>query len=66
MYSISIYIGGFVRWLLKGFRTSLKDEISGRLKASWGASYDFENYIIGLASVTIILLFILGVIWIFA
>ena len=65
MYSIAIYIGGFVRWLLKGFKTSLKDEMHGRLEPSWGASYDFENYIIGLASVTGLLFFVLGMIWVF-
>lgn len=42
------FLGGFVRWLLKGCRTKLKDEIEGNLEPKWLKSYDTENYIIGL------------------
>ncbi len=42
------WLGGFVRWLLKGCKTKLKDEVNGNLEASWGWTYDTENYIIGL------------------
>lgn len=48
-------IGGFVRWLLKGCKTSLQDEVEGNLDATWGGTYDTENYIIGVAAVVIIL-----------
>lgn len=41
-------IGGFVRWLLKGGKTSLKDEIE--------ETYDLKNYIIGLVSAFLIIL----------
>ncbi len=55
-------IGGFIRWLLKGCKTSLRDEVEGNLDGTWGGSYDVENYIIGLVTVVIIL----GVaIWLF-
>lgn len=47
-------LGGFVRWLLKRCRTRLKDEIEGNLDASWGGTYDTENYIIGVVTVVII------------
>lgn len=41
------YIGGFIRWLLKGCKTSLKDEVYGNYAAKWAGSYELENYIIG-------------------
>ena len=56
------WLGGFVRWLLKGCKTNLKDEIEGNLDATWGRSYDFENFIIGVVTVSVILALIL---WIF-
>ena len=49
------WIGGFVRWLLKGCKTSLRDEIEGNLDATWGGTYDFENFIIGIVFVAIVL-----------
>ncbi len=48
-------IGGFIRWLLKGCKTSLHDELEGNLDATWGGSYDFENYIVGLITSAIII-----------
>ena len=48
------WIGGFVRWLLKGCKTSLQDEVEGNLDATWGGSYNTENYIIGVVTVIII------------
>jgi hypothetical protein len=50
-----LLIGGFIRWLLKGCKTSLRDEIEGNLDATWGSTYDTENYIIGIITVVIIL-----------
>jgi hypothetical protein len=47
-------IGGFMRWLLKGCKTSLRDETEGNLDATWGGTYDTENYIIGIITVVII------------
>ncbi len=49
------WIGGFIRWLLKGCKTSLRDEVEGNLDATWGWSYDFENYIIGVITSVIII-----------
>ncbi|MDO5665164.1 MAG: hypothetical protein Q4G63_07910 [Bacteroidia bacterium] len=49
------WIGGFVRWLFKGCKTKLRDEIEGNLEPTWGGTYDFENYIIGLVTVVVIL-----------
>ncbi len=49
------WIGGFIRWLLKGCKTSLRDEVEGNLDATWGGSYDFENYIIGLVTSVILI-----------
>ncbi len=48
MIGLARWLGGFVRWLLKGCKTKLKDEVNGNLEASWGWTYDTENYIIGL------------------
>jgi len=48
------FIGGFIRWLFKGCKTRLRDEI-------WLAD-GLVNYIIGVVAVVIILGF---VIWLF-
>jgi hypothetical protein len=48
-----ILIGGFIRWLLKFCKTKLRDEIEGNLDATWGRTYDIENYIIGIITVVI-------------
>ncbi len=42
------FLGGFIRWLIKGCRTKLKDEVEGNLEPKWLKSYGTENYIIGL------------------
>lgn len=55
MYSAAIYLGGFLRWLAKGCKTNLKDELEGNLDPSWGGTYDFENFIIGVVFVAIVL-----------
>ena len=62
MIGIAIWIGGFVRWLLKGCKTKLQDEVEGSLEATWGGTYDRENYVIGFVTVAIILGII---IWLF-
>jgi hypothetical protein len=41
-------IGGFIRWLSKGCKTKLEYEIHGKLPATWGSSYNNENFIIGI------------------
>ncbi len=48
-------IGGFIHWLLKRCKTRLQDEIEGNLEATWGGTYDTENYIIGIITVVVIL-----------
>lgn len=48
-------IGGFVRWLLKGCKTCLKDEVEGNLRPAVLDSYSTENYIIGLITAAIII-----------
>ena len=56
------FIGGFVRWLFKGCKTNLRDELEGNLDAKWGGTYEIENYVIGIITTVIIL----GVIiWLF-
>ena len=55
MYSAAIYLGGLLRWLVKGCKTNLKDELEGNLDPSWGGTYDFENFIIGVVFVAIVL-----------
>ncbi len=48
-------LGGFLRWLFKGCKTSLRDEIEGNLEATWGGTYDTENYIVGLIAVIVLI-----------
>ncbi len=55
MYSGAMYLGGLIRWLLKSCKTNLRDELEGNLDATWGRSYDFENYIIGVITSVIII-----------
>ena len=47
MPEIAIWIGGFIRWLLKGCKTRLRDE-------TWLGD-GLVNYIIGIVTVVIIL-----------
>jgi len=49
------FIGAIVRWIFKGFSSSIKDEIEGNYDSSWGGSYEFENFIIGIISIIIVL-----------
>lgn len=42
------YIGAFVRWLFKGCKTNLRDELDGNFNPKILGSYDLENYFIGL------------------
>jgi len=49
------FIGGFIHWLMHGCKTSLQDEVEGNLDATWGGTYDTENYIIGVVTVVVIL-----------
>jgi len=53
-------LGAFVRWLFKGCKTKLRDEIEGNFEATWGVTYDMENYIIG--NVTVLLMILIAVI----
>ena len=55
MIPLTRLIGGFIRWLLKGCKTNLQDEIEGNLNATWGGTYDTENYIVGIVTVVIII-----------
>ena len=48
-------LGAIIRWLLKGCKTQLKDEIEGNFDATWGGTYDTENYIIGIVTAIITL-----------
>jgi len=47
MIQIAQLIGAVLRWLYKGCRSSLKEEIHGNYDAKWAGSYELENYIIG-------------------
>ena len=48
-------IGAFIRWIFKGFKTNLKDEIDGGLEPKWLFSYDIENLLIGYLTAIIII-----------
>ena len=53
-------IGAFFRWLFKGCKTKLRDELHGMGEPTWGPSIDFENYVIGLlVDIVIIALFVI-------
>ena len=47
MIQIAELVGATIRWFFKRCRTSLRDEINGNFESSWGKSYEFENYLIG-------------------
>lgn len=47
-------IGRVIHWLIHSWKTSLQDEVEGNLDATWGGSYNTENYIIGVVTVIII------------
>ena len=53
MPETAMWIGGFVRWLLKGCKTSLQDEVEGNLDATWGGSYNTEKPVGGIKLVHI-------------
>ena len=36
MPETAMWLGGLIRWLLKGCNTNLKDEVQGNLEATWG------------------------------
>ncbi|NSW45742.1 MAG: hypothetical protein HPY79_08015 [Bacteroidales bacterium] len=57
--ALTAWLGGFIRWLLKGCKTSLKDETEGNFDATWGGSYEIENYIIGIITAIIIIAIII-------
>lgn len=59
---IAKWIGAFVRWLIKGCKTRLTDEIEGNFPSKWGGSYDIENYLIGIVTVAIFFLVIFSII----
>lgn len=56
-------IGGVIHWLIHGCKTSLRDEVEGNLDATWGGTYDTENYIIGLATVVIVLVVVVWLVF---
>ncbi len=58
MYSFAILLGAVLRWLFKGFRTSLSDELLCRLEPTWGKTYKFENYVVGVIAIVSLLGFI--------
>ena len=47
----TVILGAFVRWLLKGCKTNLKDEIDGYYEPRW-----VGNYITGLITSVIIIM----------
>lgn len=55
MDEFAIMIGGLMRWVSKGFKTNLSDEINGCFDAKWGKSYELENYIIGLVTTAVLI-----------
>ncbi|MBR7022119.1 MAG: hypothetical protein IKI09_01430 [Bacteroidales bacterium] len=59
--SLAKTLGAFIRWLLKGCKTILKDEVNGNLEPRWLKSHDTENYIIGLVSGVVIFLVIAAI-----
>ena len=53
------FIGAFVRWAIKGFKTKFSEELDGIFKPVTKLSYDLENMILGYITVIIIGLIIL-------
>jgi hypothetical protein len=44
----AVSIGAFLRWLSKGCKTKLKDEIEGNFNPTFAGSYEFENLVLGI------------------
>ena len=55
MIQIAQLIGAVLRWLSKGCKSSLKEEIHGNYDAKWAGSYEIENYIIGVIFAVILI-----------
>jgi len=58
-----VILGGVVRWLLKGRKTKLQDEIHGVMDSTWGLSYRFENWVVGM--IVILLLLSVGILLVY-
>ena len=56
MSNVPEFIGGFVRWILKGAKSNLKEEMEGSIDSSRKLDYGFENYLIGIATLLFLLL----------
>jgi hypothetical protein len=65
MYFLAQTIAALIRWLFKGCKTKLSDEIHGKLPATWGSSYDAENLILGIIGSIIFILLIFICLYIF-
>lgn len=52
------FLGAFIRWLFKGCKTNLRNEIEGNYPSTWGGSYEIENYVIGLIAAAILIFII--------
>jgi len=56
-------IGAFLRWLFKGCKTKLKDEIEGNFQGAFLRDYDIENMIIGylfaIVFVSLVIMFVI-------
>lgn len=55
-------LGGLIRWIIKGCKTKLRDEIEGNFEGTWGGTYSIENYIIGVSTVILILIIVVIII----
>lgn len=48
MYSLIEKLGGTIRWILRGCKTKLKDEIDGKEMTLTGFGANHENYTLGI------------------
>lgn len=48
------WVGAFFRWLLKGCKTKLRDEIDGNFEGTFIKDYETENIILGILGVGIL------------
>ncbi len=63
MFEWAMILGGFIRWLSKACKSSLRDEIEGNYTSNWAGSADVENCIIGLITTAILLILIVNLIF---
>jgi hypothetical protein len=64
MTETAVFFGGFIRWLLKGCKTKLGDEVHNRFEGTtFLKDYGLENYILGVFSSFVLICLLIWIIF---